>query len=137
MRYVNPLLVALLICTAGSCKENELQSCIDKVLAGSKPIAETRNQRFEGKVSEDTARCRGGEKAVEARSVPWLDWANYYGTGEQSARSSEQSDFRGIGGALLDIERERVELIRFNLFDNSGTFPEYIVGRFCTQGGAT
>ncbi len=136
MRYLNTLLVASLIFTAGSCKENELQSCIDKVLAGSKPIAETRDQRFEGKVSEDAARCRGGEKAVEARSLPWLDWANYYGTGDQSSRSSEQSDFRGIGGALLDIERERVELIRFNLFDNSGTFPEYIVGRSGTEGGA-
>ena len=30
MRYLNTLLVASLIFTAGSCKENELQSCIDK-----------------------------------------------------------------------------------------------------------
>src|SRR4030095_1041291 len=121
MRYLNWLLVASMICTAGSCKENELQSCIDKVLAGSKPIAETRNQRFEGKVSEDTARCRGGEKAVEARSVPWLDWANYYGTGDQSSRSSEQSDFRGIGGGLLDIQRERGHPPRATLLVAHGT----------------
>jgi Animal haem peroxidase len=31
-------------------------------------------------------------------------------------------DRRGINGALLDLEYQRIELLRFNLFDNSGTF---------------
>jgi hypothetical protein len=32
---------------------------------------------------------------------------------------------RGVNGALVDLEYARVELIRFNLFDNSGTYPAY------------
>ena len=32
------------------------------------------------------------------------------------------ANLHGVGGALLDIERERVELIKFNLFDNPGTY---------------
>ena len=36
---------------------------------------------------------------------------------------------RGVAGALLDLELQRVELIKFNLFDNSGTYAEYVQGR--------
>ena len=32
---------------------------------------------------------------------------------------------RGINGALLDLEYQRIELLVFNLFDNSGTYEEY------------
>ena len=38
-------------------------------------------------------------------------------------------NFRGVGGALVDLEYERAELIEFNLFDNSGTFEAYVKGR--------
>ena len=38
-------------------------------------------------------------------------------------------DRRGIDGALIDLEYQRIELIRFNLFDNSGTYREYVRGR--------
>src|SRR5262245_40130263 len=116
MGYLRNLSIALLMMAACGCKEDELSSCIDKVLTGRTPIAQARDRRFEGKVSEDAARCRGGEKAAQARNLPWLDWPNYYGTGDQSSRSSsELSDRHGIAGALIDIERERVELIKFNL----------------------
>jgi hypothetical protein len=36
---------------------------------------------------------------------------------------------RGIDGALLDLEYERIELIKFNLFDNNGTYKDYVLGR--------
>jgi len=31
--------------------------------------------------------------------------------------------------ALLDIEYQRIELLKFNLFDNSGTYKDYVLGR--------
>ena len=125
--YRGPLAVVLLF-GAASCR-SPFQGCVDDVLDGRRPVAETRDQRFEGKVSEAAALCRGGEKAVAARKLPWVDWSNYFATGDQSSRSAGLNDLNGIGGALLDIERQRLELIKFNLFDNAGTFREYVEGR--------
>ena len=34
-------------------------------------------------------------------------------------------DRRGLNGALLDLEYQRIELLKFNLFDNSGTYEVY------------
>ncbi|HEX9786943.1 MAG TPA: peroxidase family protein, partial [Candidatus Binatia bacterium] len=36
---------------------------------------------------------------------------------------------RGINGALLDLEYQRMELLKFNLFDNQGTYEEYFRSR--------
>ena len=36
---------------------------------------------------------------------------------------------RGINGALLDLEYQRIELLKFNLFDNSGTYENYLRDR--------
>jgi hypothetical protein len=36
---------------------------------------------------------------------------------------------RGIDGALLDLEYQRIEVIKFNLFDNDGTYKDFITGR--------
>ena len=41
---------------------------------------------------------------------------------------------RGIDGALLDLEYQRIELIRFNLFDNSGTYRDYVTGATASAG---
>ena len=35
---------------------------------------------------------------------------------------------RGIDGALMDLEYQRMELIKFNLFDNR-TYEQYVTGR--------
>ena len=35
----------------------------------------------------------------------------------------------GLRGALADLEYQRIELIRFNLFDNSGTYRQFVEGR--------
>jgi hypothetical protein len=110
----------------GCKKEPSLVACADELSEGVRPFARERDQRFLGKVQANTARCRGGERAVARREVPWLDWSNYFATGDGDTRSRlATQNLRGINGALIDLEYERVELIKFNLFDNSGTYPRY------------
>lgn len=123
-----------------------IRSCITMAERGIPPVAETRAERFLGKVLFDTANCRGGEMATAPRNTPWVDWSNYWGTGSDASKSSNYNPItfiakhlsgtgRGIDGALLDLERQRVELIKFNLFDNY-TYPDYVLGRD-GEGGRT
>jgi hypothetical protein len=120
-----------------------LQACAQAVagqLALLK-IPDARSLRFQGKVSEASALCRGGEQALQFRGTPWVDWANYWGTGDMTSLptgflSSTLPTQRGVAGALLDLELQRVELIKFNLFDNSGTYSQYIEGRDGVSGSA-
>ena len=127
MRLHLPLIaVSLALVLSGCKKETSLLSCADELSEGVRPFARERDQRFLGKVQQNTARCRGGVRAVARRDVPWLDWSNYFATGGPGTRSSLFTrNHRGINGALIDLEYERVELIKFNLFDNSGTYPRY------------
>ena len=112
-------------------------SCAEKAADGVRLIASTRDARFQGKVMESTAECRGGEPAVARRSQPWVDWANYFATGDESSKSwFFTRNFRGVGGALVDLEYQRMELIKFNLFDNSGTFEQYRRDRDGKEGAA-
>ena len=111
----------------------ELEACAGSALQGFRPIADTRAQRFNGKVTLLTALCRGGNNAVQYRFTPWVDWGNYWGTGDLSSLpkgylSTSAVQFRGVTGALLDLEYQRIELIKFNLFDNNGTYQDYIAG---------
>ena len=114
-----------------------LKACEEVVKRGFRAIAETREKRFSGKVQEATALCRGGERAVQFRATPWVDWANYWGTGDVNSKAPEfvkqaghlGPNGRGIDGALLDLEYQRIELIRFNLFDNNNTYEQYVKGR--------
>jgi len=137
-------LVALFLggCTASEKAEvraelDLLRECEALLKDGLRPIAETRDARFLGKVAEATAKCRGGDKAVRYLATPWVDWANYWATGDagsKAADSIQQSNHtgpngRGIDGALLDLEYERIELIKFNLFDNNKTYESYVNGR--------
>ena len=97
-------------------------------------IPDERGTRFQGKVSEATALCRGGEVALQFRGTPWVDWGNYWGTGDATSLptgfiSSKLPAQRGVAGALVDLELQRVELIKFNLFDNAGTYSQYVQGR--------
>ena len=119
--------------------DSETRACIEAAKSGLLEIPDDRSQRFLGKVQENTARCRGGEKAVRYRSTPWVDWQNYYATGDLNSRKRGGEaktklgehvlpNGRGIDGALLDLEYQRIELIKFNLFDQT-TFEQYIVGR--------
>jgi Animal haem peroxidase len=98
--------------------------------------AADRTGRFLGKVSDFQARCRGGEKAVAAMGNPWVDWSNYWSIGDAASKSDRiDAGFpvvgrnrRGLNGAFLDLELQRLELMKFNLFDNNGTFEQYVNG---------
>ncbi|MBC7897542.1 MAG: oxygenase [Cytophagaceae bacterium] len=102
-----------------------------------RPFAPARTERFTGNVQPATARCRGGHSAQDMSGTPWVDWTHYWGTGDASSRSwLATKNVRGVNGALVDLEYARVELIRFNLFDNNGTFPRYTEGEGGVEGPA-
>jgi hypothetical protein len=132
------LTVAISVLAIGypSLRKTELASCMAYAASGFRTVADERDARFLGKVSgEDTARCRGGEDAVRWRATPWVDWQMYRSAGDQRITGIASwlgpfaPDRRGLRGALLDFEYQRIELLKFNLFDNSGTFEEYVRDR--------
>ncbi|HME10049.1 MAG TPA: peroxidase family protein [Bryobacteraceae bacterium] len=111
----------------------ELKACAQVVLAGFQKIPDARAQRFLGKVSATEMLCRAGQKSLQFRLTPWVDWSQYWGTGDVSSLptgylSKKGPAFRGVTGALLDLEYQRIELIKFNLFDNNGTWRTYVTG---------
>ena len=127
------LILAILLGIYPQIRTSRLGSCIAYALSGFRDVAADRSARFLGKVSEDTARCRGGEAAVAWRKTPWVDWSQYWSSGGMPSRFeglTDKLDFlspnhRGINGALLDLEYQRIELLKYNLFDNGGTYEEY------------
>jgi hypothetical protein len=116
----------------------EAVDCVTYGIEGLRPIADGRVDRFIGKVDKDTARCRGGNKAVDRRKLLWVDWQNYWVAGDATTLSPLWTDWfghifpngRGIDGALLDLTYQRMEMLKFNLLDNSGTYEEYVKGRW-------
>lgn len=113
-------------------------SCLTVLIQGDiQRVAETREQRFLGKIPERRAHCLGGDRAVALSHSPWLDWPNFWATGDSSSLSPHallDTTFfgpttRAINSALYELELQRIELIKFNLFDNSGTYQTYITGR--------
>ena len=123
---------------------DDARNCTEMVLNGFRPLADERGERFNGKVSEDVARCRGSERAAQFRKTPYVDWSNYWATadgasllpGTTGVGRHVSPNGRGIDGALLDLEYQRMELIKFNLFDNNGTYPDYTTGRDNVSGPA-
>ena len=129
------LLFAALLLLLSNCSWLDPQA-VTVCSRGPEAVAADRGYRFLGKVAEDTAFCRGGQKAVNGRPRPWIDWQNYWAIGDASSRVSGVRRLfgnfplfgpnrRGIGGALLDLEFQRMEMIKFNLLDNSGTYEKY------------
>ena len=112
-------------------------ACAKMAAGGFRRIADDRTHRFIGKVEVDTARCRGGDDAVRFRSSPFVDWANYWAAGDARSMAPESAVFgshlgrngRGVDGAVIDLEYQRIELIKFNLFANDGTYQDYLSGR--------
>lgn len=124
-------------------EEQSLRACAKMVIdeLALLKIPEARSLRFQGKVSDAMALCRGGAQALQFRGTPWVDWSNYWGTGDMASLptgfiSSKLPAQRGIFGALKDLELQRIELIKFNLFDNSGTYPDFVSGRGGVAGPA-
>jgi hypothetical protein len=139
-----PLLAAALLVLGCATTRPDSVACLEMAAGGLRPIANDRASRFQGKVLEETARCRGGDKAVDGRGVPWTDWQNYWATADGASLAPGWSvrgehlgpNGRGIDGALLDLEYQRIELIKFNLFDSSGTYRDYVSGRDGVDGRA-
>lgn len=132
------LLVVLIVLVAVSAggtawwwyEGRSLNDCISLARGGFRPVG-GRLERFLGKVEANTAGCRGGNNAQAYRSTPWLDWENYWGTGDASSKgwSWTTQTQRGVLGALTDIEYQRIELIKFNLLDNNNTYEAYVNGK--------
>ena len=135
--------------TASEHDKKILSACWSMVWAGFRPIEDVeRTERFLGKVDEATAICRGVDDYPLYASTPWVDWSNYWGAGDNSSKTTGGTGFirtvlsrilsvtdhifdrntRGLDGVLLDLEYQRMELIRFNLFDNA-TYRQYAEGR--------
>ena len=123
----------------------ELTACSSYVFEGFRPIAKERTGRFLGKVEEDTARCRGGGQSgrTAAPSRGWIGRTTgppatptLWRMASRDAIGHLAPNGRGIDGALLDLEYQRMEMIKFNLFDNSGTYQEYVLGRDGVEGPA-
>lgn len=135
--------------TASERDKRVLSACLTMVWAGFRPIEDVqRGERFLGKVDEATAICRGVDDYELYSATPWVDWSNYWGSGDESTKATGGTglirsalsallsvtdhvfdrDTRGLDGTLLDLEYQRMELIRFNLFDNA-TYPQYAEGR--------
>ena len=115
------------------------KDCAEMLLQGDiQKVAKTREERFLGKVPESTARCLGGKKAESLREGPWQDWPNYWAAGDTASHAPARlltnakivgPNAHGINGALYELELQRVELIKFNLFDNNKTYEAYVTGR--------
>ncbi|MDX2427871.1 MAG: peroxidase family protein [Xanthomonadales bacterium] len=135
------LMLCLLTFFISSCNKEDhseysrsTAACARMAGDGLLEIGDERTNRFHGKVEKDTALCRGGDNAVKYRDVPWVDWANYWGAGDASSMGPDKTGAkhlsptgRGIDGALLDLEYQRIELIRHNLFDNY-TYEGFVKG---------
>ena len=131
------------VSTGKELEAKSLHACAQAVIGqlALLKIPDARSLRFQGKVSAASALCRGGEQALQFRGTPWVDWSGYWGTGDMSSLptgflSAKIPAQRGVAGALLDLELQRVELIKFNLFDNSGTYTQYVEGRDGVSGSA-
>jgi Animal haem peroxidase len=135
VRPLSWFLFCFLLVSWGCTSAGELTACPRYAWRFQRPVAEDPALRFLGKVREDTALCRGGDSAVQLRSLPWVDWQNYWATGDATSKSNVPDIWilghffpngRGIDGALLDLQFQRMEMIKFNLFDNSGTYEKYM-----------
>jgi hypothetical protein len=121
-----------------------VRACTEILLLGLRPLAAERIDRFLGKVSEAHALCWGGGKAAGQRGTPWVDWSNFWAAGDIDSRSDRRDigghvldrNTRAIDGALINLEYQRMELIRFNLFDNK-TFEQYATGGGRAADGST
>jgi hypothetical protein len=93
-------------------RHSRFGSCVAYAVGGFRNVSTERSSRFLGKVTEDAARCRGGEAAVAWRDTPWLDWPLYWSAGGTASRAAGwlsklgflSPNRRGINGALLDLE---------------------------------
>jgi hypothetical protein len=141
------LVIVTGLCALGACAGHSpfnifvdsTKDCAEMLLQRDiQTVAKTREQRFLGKVPGTTARCLGGKHAEKLREGPWLDWPNYWAAGDATSLAPARllasskvigPNAHGINGALYELELQRIELIKFNLFDNNKTYEAYVKGR--------
>ncbi|HYM89712.1 MAG TPA: peroxidase family protein, partial [Nitrospiraceae bacterium] len=141
------LVIVTGLCVLGACAEprpfgifvDSTKDCAEMLLQRDiRTVAKTREQRFLGKAPDTTARCLGGKHADSLREGPWLDWPNYWAAGDATSLAPARllanakvvgPNAQGINGALYELELQRIELIKFNLFDNNKTYEAYVTGR--------
>lgn len=133
-------LTGVLTFSGATWSQSLIGDCVSSAKSGLLKVPDDRSFRFLGKVQQDTASCRGGEQATKWQQTPWVDWQHYFATGDTTTLAPDGKkaktkigehlfpDGRGIDGALMDLEYQRIELIKFNLFDQS-TYKEYVSGR--------
>lgn len=147
--------LTLLLLSTHTNAQSLAPSCLSSASRGLLEVPDDRSRRFLGKVQEDTALCRGGEEVRRWLDTPWVDWQNYFAAGDSNSLAANENgprfisgkkartkigehvypDGRGLDGALLDLEYQRIELIKFNLFDQS-TYEDYVKGRNGVEGPA-
>jgi len=130
--------LSLLTACSGDVFKSEM-ACVGTLFSRDiQRVAQVRTKRFLGKVPETRTRCLGGQYAVDHMKGPWLDWPNFWATRDASSRVPLRllSDAKligpnahGINAALYELELQRIELIKFNLFDNNKTYETYVKGR--------
>ena len=141
------LVIVTGLCVLGACDGqspfgtfvDSTKDCVEMLVHRDiQKVAKTREQRFLGKVPDTTARCLGGKRAESLREGPWLDWPNYWAAGDAKSQAPARlladakvlgPNAQGINGALYELELQRIELIKFNLFDNNKTYESYVTGR--------
>jgi hypothetical protein len=118
------------------------------VRTDGRPMAHDRSPPSERNAS--SARSVPTPHAVEAASAPSMRALRRTSTGRRigvrparaasagdaNAGALGAADERGLRGALADLEYQRIELIRFNLFDNSGTYRSSSKGATVSRDGA-
>ena len=109
MRLALTLVTCLLALTMQSCDDKQkeddeasLKACVEAAAHAFPASPKDRADRFTGKVEEYKALCRGGQRAVKAMGVPWVDWGYYFGTGDAS---SERQRRRSPKGPLAPQQR--------------------------------
>ena len=114
------------------------KDCIKVGLKGFRPIAEDRSSDFSVRWQRKQAIAGVAKKhSSTGRRLGWIGKL----TGLRAMRPPRtgrdavtgvgqhlQANGRGVDGALIDLEYQRVELIKFNLFDNQ-TYEDYVKGR--------
>ena len=118
-------------------RHSRLGSCFAYAVGGFRNVSTERQVAF-------SARSRKTQRAAAA-AKPRSPGAKRRGstgrvTGQAADAASRRTGWlsklgflspnrRGINGALLDLEYQRIELLKFNLFDNSGTYENYLRSR--------
>src|SRR5690349_5704928 len=85
---VLPAALSLISCDEAKAEDQaSIKACAEMVAHLIPPDPKERAYRFQGKVEEYKALCRGGQRSVKARGLPWVDWGTYWGTGDAATKA--------------------------------------------------